>query len=116
MSRPKVFFDVTIGGKGAGRIVMELFSDIVPKTAENFRCLCTGERGMGKSASHAVMELVVSRSTVRNSPMRTSRRSIQDLECYRWRTQVRIRMDRSSSSAPSRPNGSMASMLCSDEL
>uniref|UniRef100_A0A915BCG3 Peptidyl-prolyl cis-trans isomerase n=2 Tax=Ascarididae TaxID=6250 RepID=A0A915BCG3_PARUN len=49
MSRPKVFFDVTIGGKGAGRIVMELFSDIVPKTAENFRCLCTGERGMGKS-------------------------------------------------------------------
>ncbi|KHN73182.1 Peptidyl-prolyl cis-trans isomerase 3 [Toxocara canis] len=49
MSRPKVFFDVTIGAKNAGRIVMELFSDIVPKTAENFRCLCTGERGMGKS-------------------------------------------------------------------
>uniref|UniRef100_A0A914M3G5 Peptidyl-prolyl cis-trans isomerase n=1 Tax=Meloidogyne incognita TaxID=6306 RepID=A0A914M3G5_MELIC len=49
MSRPKVFFDVTLGGKAAGRIVMELFSDIVPKTAENFRALCTGEKGMGHS-------------------------------------------------------------------
>jgi len=38
-SRPKVFFDVAIGGKPAGRIVFELFSDVVPKTAENFRCL-----------------------------------------------------------------------------
>ncbi|PFH61138.1 hypothetical protein XA68_18145 [Ophiocordyceps unilateralis] len=48
-SRPRVFFDVTIGGKPVGRITMELYSDLVPKTAENFRCLCTGEKGMGKS-------------------------------------------------------------------
>uniref|UniRef100_A0A915K443 Peptidyl-prolyl cis-trans isomerase n=1 Tax=Romanomermis culicivorax TaxID=13658 RepID=A0A915K443_ROMCU len=47
--RSRVFFDVTIGGSPAGRIVMELYDDIVPKTAENFRCLCTGEKGMGKS-------------------------------------------------------------------
>ncbi|PHH86087.1 hypothetical protein CDD83_10771 [Cordyceps sp. RAO-2017] len=47
--RPRVFFDVTVGGKPAGRITMELYSDLVPKTAENFRCLCTGEKGMGKS-------------------------------------------------------------------
>ena len=49
MSRPRVFFDVTIGGRPAGRIVFELYSDIVPKTAENFRCLCTGEKGVGRS-------------------------------------------------------------------
>merc|ERR1712232_879382 len=49
MSNPVVFFDMTIGGSPAGRIVMELRADVVPKTAENFRALCTGEKGMGKS-------------------------------------------------------------------
>jgi len=41
--RPVVFFDINIGETPAGRIKMELFSDVVPKTAENFRQLCTGE-------------------------------------------------------------------------
>ncbi|ODV93809.1 hypothetical protein PACTADRAFT_51558 [Pachysolen tannophilus NRRL Y-2460] len=43
--RPKVFFDVKVGDRHEGRIIFELFSDIVPKTAENFRALCTGEKG-----------------------------------------------------------------------
>ncbi|CAG8451948.1 8796_t:CDS:2 [Ambispora leptoticha] len=40
---PIVFFDISIGGQPAGRMKMELFADVVPKTAENFRQLCTGE-------------------------------------------------------------------------
>ncbi|KAL6210073.1 hypothetical protein ACLB2K_021011 [Fragaria x ananassa] len=46
---PKVFFDMTMGGQPAGRIVMELYNDTTPRTAENFRALCTGEKGTGRS-------------------------------------------------------------------
>ena len=42
---PKVFFDITIGGEPAGRVVMLLYADTTPKTCENFRALCTGEKG-----------------------------------------------------------------------
>jgi peptidyl-prolyl isomerase F (cyclophilin D) len=48
---PRVFFDVTADGRKLGRIVIELRPDVVPKTAENFRALCTGERGYGYKMS-----------------------------------------------------------------
>jgi cyclophilin family peptidyl-prolyl cis-trans isomerase len=46
---PRVFFDIEIGGEASGRIVIELYAHVAPRTAENFRALCTGERGVGKS-------------------------------------------------------------------
>ncbi|KAJ8779429.1 hypothetical protein J1605_012313 [Eschrichtius robustus] len=50
-SNPQVYMDIKIGNKPAGRIQMLLRSDIVPMTAENFRCLCTHEKGFGFKGS-----------------------------------------------------------------
>lgn len=44
---PLVFLDVSIDGDPFERMIFELFSDVVPKAAENFRALCTGEKGVG---------------------------------------------------------------------
>jgi peptidyl-prolyl isomerase F (cyclophilin D) len=51
MPNPKCFFDVSIGGVAAGRLIFELRADVVPKTVENFRALCTGEKGFGYANS-----------------------------------------------------------------
>uniref|UniRef100_A0A671WAB0 Peptidyl-prolyl cis-trans isomerase n=1 Tax=Sparus aurata TaxID=8175 RepID=A0A671WAB0_SPAAU len=48
---PQVYMDIKIGNKPAGRLRFVLRADIVPMTAENFRCLCTHEKGFGFKGS-----------------------------------------------------------------
>eukprot|EP00752_Nemacystus_decipiens_P008995 g8030.t1 len=56
---PQVYFDIEIGGEPKGRILMQLRSDVVPKTAENFRQLCTGEAPDGKSYKDTIFHRVI---------------------------------------------------------
>lgn len=55
-TRSKVFFDISIGGKTAGRVVFELFDDITPKTTENFKQLCLKTPGYKDSIFHRVIK------------------------------------------------------------
>ncbi|KKJ00687.1 peptidylprolyl isomerase [Prochlorothrix hollandica] len=57
MANPQVFFDITADGTAIGRIVFELFADVVPETAENFRQLCTHQPGFGykNSSFHRII-------------------------------------------------------------
>lgn len=51
MANPRCYFDMTADGTPLGRIEFEVFADVVPRTAENFRALCTGEKGYGYKGS-----------------------------------------------------------------
>lgn len=51
MKNPVVFMDIAADGESIGRIIIELFADVVPKTVANFRALCTGEHGFGYKGS-----------------------------------------------------------------
>jgi cyclophilin family peptidyl-prolyl cis-trans isomerase len=85
MVNPTMFFDITADDEPLGRVSVELFADKVPKTAENFRALSTGEKGFGYPFTelfqdscarvvtlHAIMALAAGPSTERNLRMRTS--------------------------------------------
>lgn len=62
-TNPVTFFDISVGGREIGRVKMELFADVVPRTAENFRQFCTGEfrindvpQGFKNCAFHRVIK------------------------------------------------------------
>lgn len=76
MSNPKCFFDITIGGKAAGRIVMELRADVVPKTAG--QCMRTHQKwGMREGWSYVIGPLAARRCDL------ASRRRLKSFYCFR---------------------------------
>jgi cyclophilin family peptidyl-prolyl cis-trans isomerase len=61
--RKRCYFDITLNNLNMGRIVFELFNDICPKTCENFRALCTGEKGLGKTSGKPLYYKVIQKLT-----------------------------------------------------
>lgn len=69
MVNPRCYLDISIGGEMEGRIVVELYKDVVPKTAENFRALCTGEKGISPHTGRPLHYKVYLMNTLTNSQM-----------------------------------------------
>lgn len=59
--RKRCYFDIALNNVSMGRIVFELFNEVCPKTCENFRALCTGEKGIGKISEKPLYYKVRSR-------------------------------------------------------
>ncbi|KAJ7052547.1 cyclophilin-like domain-containing protein [Mycena amicta] len=66
MARPRVFLDWSIGNEPLGRVIFELFADEAPQTSENFRALCTGERGLSSTGVPLYYKNSISHRVIRD--------------------------------------------------
>ncbi|KAH7102859.1 cyclophilin-like domain-containing protein [Auriculariales sp. MPI-PUGE-AT-0066] len=80
MPRPRVFFDIAVGDAAPQRVIFELYNDLVPKTAENFRALATGEKGLSQISQvplyYKARPPLIPRSDTRRTPHTRSQGSI----------------------------------------
>lgn len=86
-NRPIVFMDINIGETPAGRLKMELFSDTAPKTAENFRQLCTGEYRVNSRPQgyrNATFHRVVTNSMCQDNAVSAIARVSVYIEVFKW--------------------------------